>query len=80
MKIILRHASTSLHALFVAQGMENAGSAVFSVTHDGEGYAEGLTSRPEQQPGSRFIVWAKFTDPVTCDSIDAEIVAEFDRH
>lgn len=73
MKIICRHANNDLHALWTAQGMEDAGAAVISVSHNGMRHPEGALI-----PSSSFIVWAKYDDPVTPDLIDAAIERAFD--
>jgi hypothetical protein len=61
-----------MDALNTAQGMENAGASVFSVSHDGMRQPEGALI-----PSSRFIVWAKYEAPLTTDEIDAAISLAF---
>lgn len=68
LKIISRHAHDSLAAFHTAQGMENAGASVFSITHDGMDQKQGALI-----PSSRFIVWAKYDGDVTTDAVDAAI-------
>ena len=72
MEIIERSANNDFDAYRVAQGMENAGAQVFSISHNGMHQPFGALS-----PSSKFIVWAKFLPPVTCDSIDDEIARQF---
>lgn len=74
MRIILRHANTDFDALTIAQGMENAGACVISVSQNG-------MTQPEDgmAPTVKFIVWAKYEDPLTTGEIDDAINREFER-
>lgn len=71
MFIICRDANSDFDAFRTAQGMENAGAEVFSISHDGmhQPYGAMVSS-------SKFIVWAKYKAPATPDSIDEMISAE----
>lgn len=71
-KIIMRHGRDDFDAFRIAQGMENAGAQVFSISPNGTHQLEGALI-----PCTKFIVWAKFEDPVTPDQIDAMIEKEF---
>lgn len=62
MNIIVRHAVDDFGALIIAQGMENAGASVFSITNDSTGWQ----------------VWAKYPEEVDTDFIDAMIREEQD--
>ena len=74
MKIIVRDANNDLEALRTAQGMENAGASVFSVSHAGMRHPQGAMI-----PSAKFVVWGKYDAPTTTDEIDAAISREFDR-
>jgi hypothetical protein len=68
-KIISRKAFDSLEAFYIAQGMENSGVDVFSITHDGEHIQRGYSL-----PSSRFVVWGKYIDgTTTADKMDDAI-------
>lgn len=73
MQIILREASNDLDAYRTAQGMENAGASVFSVTFAGESNCAWAVN-----PVPKFIVWAKYEDPITVNQIDEAIERELD--
>jgi hypothetical protein len=64
-KIISRTAPNDLHAFFIAQGMEDAGAQVISISHNGQKQDYGALA-----PSSKFIVWARYEEPLTCDDID----------
>ena len=68
MKIIVRHADTDTDAFLIAQSMESVGASVFSVTYNGM-----RSPLDRLAPGSRFLVWAKYDEPLTPDAIDAAI-------
>ena len=70
MQIICRHAYTDFNALEIAQGMENAGASVFSITSIN--ISERNTFEKEAYPFS-FIVWARYDLPITSKVIDCEI-------
>lgn len=70
MKIIQRYAEDSDLATVVAQGMEDAGAHVIGVTFDGMHHKYGAII-----PSAKFLVWAKFDDPLTVDDIDAAITS-----
>ena len=68
MKIMARTADNDFDAFRIAQGMENAGVQVFSITHNGM----------HQQPGamvtvSRMIVWGKAKDDAMIAAADKAI-------
>lgn len=71
-KIMVRHADNDFEALRIAQGMENAGAAVFSIAHDGMHQPYGAMA-----PSSRFVVWAKVPSDLLIDAVDAAIKKEF---
>lgn len=73
MNIICRHANNDLHALWTAQGMENAGASVISISHNGMRHPDGALI-----PSSSFIVWGRYEAPVTPDKIDEAIELAFD--
>jgi hypothetical protein len=58
----------------MAQGMENAGAQVISVSHDGMHQPFGA-----MEPSSKFIVWAKYESPMTPEQIDVAIDDELSR-
>lgn len=63
MDIIVRHAADDFGALLTAQGMEDAGAQVFSVTLNHTHYE-----------ARRFLVFARYDpDSVTPDQIDEHI-------
>ena len=68
MKIIVRHADTDTDAFLIAQSMESVGASVFSVTYNGVRSPLGGV-----EPSSRFLVWAKYDEPLTTDAIDDSI-------
>jgi len=68
MKIIARRADTDIEAFITAQSMESVGASVFSVTYDGM-----RSPLDRLAPDSRFLVWAKYDEPLTPDDIDAAI-------
>ena len=70
-QILSRHANSDFIAYQTAQGMENAGATVFSVTHNGMKKGYGAID-----PSSRFIVWCAYASPVTADLIDHAIGKE----
>jgi len=72
MKIISRHADNDFDAFRTAQGMENAGATVFSISHNGMQQPYGAMA-----PSARFIVWAKVESEVMIDAVDASITKEF---
>jgi hypothetical protein len=74
MQIICRHAYTDFNALEIAQGMENAGASVFSITSINIPRERSFFDK-EIYPFS-FIVWARYDLPVTVNSIDHEIRKE----
>lgn len=73
-RIMVRHANNDFEAMLTAQGMENAGADVFSITHAGMHQPLGALA-----PSSKFVVWAKVPSADMFDAIDAEIEKEFDR-
>lgn len=73
-KIMVRHANNDFEAMRTAQGMENAGANVFSITHAGMHQPFGAMA-----PSSKFVVWAKVPSLDMFDAIDAEIEKELDR-
>lgn len=74
MKIICRHADNDMEAYRIAQGMEDAGATVFSISHNGMRQLEGALI-----PSSRFIVWGKYEAPLTPDAIDDAISGIIDE-
>jgi hypothetical protein len=74
--ILIRHAEDDFHAMVIAQGMTNAGAEVISVAFNGtrKGGFNGSIDI------SRFIVFGRFEDPLTCDEIDAGISDEKGKH
>ena len=74
-RLISRNARDQWDAWDIAQGMENAGAAVFSISYDGQQLAPGATL-----PASRFIVWAWVDGNLSLDYIDAEIDKERGRN
>lgn len=72
MRIMCRNADNDLDAIRTAQGMENAGATVFSITHNGMHQPFGALS-----PSSRFIVWAKVENDDMIAAADAAIEKEF---
>lgn len=72
MKIITRDAQNVFDAYRIAQGMENAGASVFSISYDGMHQPFGALL-----PSSRFIVWAKHEESLSPDDIDKAISKEF---
>lgn len=71
-RIIARHARNLLVAHQTAQGMENAGTEVFSITHDGMHQPYGALEQ-----SSRFIVWGKVKDAsISFDDVDKAISKE----
>ena len=67
-KIIVRNAVDDFYAFLTAQGMEDAGATVFSISYDGQHQQQGALI-----PCSKFIVWASYADPTTPDEIDSAI-------
>ena len=65
MDILCRHASDDFDAFTIAQRMEAAGATVFSITFNGYDQPDRLRA-----PHPQFIVWARFTAPLTPDLID----------
>ena len=67
MQIICRHARDDYSALMTAQGMEDAGADVFSITLN-----------TETNSATRFVVFAKYDPDVMCatspDQIDEAIM------
>ncbi len=61
MRIMQRTAQDGYHALLIAQGMENAGADVFSITNDLSGYLQ---------------VYCKHDRDISEDAIDRRISAE----
>ena len=61
-KIIARHAKDDFEALMTAQGMENAGACVFSITWTGK-YDSMMA----------YVVFGKYEPPITPDEIDKSI-------
>lgn len=74
MQIISRTADNDFDAFRVAQGMENAGATVFSITHNGMHKPYGAL-----EPSSRFIVWSKVQSEGMIEAVDAAIDKEFDE-
>lgn len=62
MNIIVRYATYDVDALVTAQGMENAGASVFSITNDKTGWQ----------------IWAKCPEGIDAVFIDAMIREEQD--
>lgn len=62
-RITQRTAQDDFHAQLIAQGMENAGADVFSITHDSHGYIQ---------------VYCKHGESVGTDEIDGEISREIE--
>lgn len=60
MNIIVRYATYEVHVQVIAQGMENAGASVFSITNDETGWQ----------------VWAKCSEEVDAAFIDSMIREE----
>jgi len=72
-KIIERWASSDIDAFKIAQGMENAGATVFSITHNGmrlQNFAK--------VESSKFIVWGKYDYPITTGIIDEHVSAMYE--
>lgn len=72
MKIVMRNANNDFDAYRTAQGMENAGAVVFSITHNGMHQPFGA-----MVPSSRMVVWAKVESDDMIDAVDKAIEAEF---
>ena len=68
MRIIARQADNIVEAQTIAQAMENAGAEVFSVSSDG--YRRNIGG---QRAHTCFVVWAKYSSPLTSARIDQEI-------
>jgi hypothetical protein len=73
-KIMVRHANNDFEAMLTAQGMEEAGADVFSITHDGMHQPFGAMI-----PSSKFVVWAKVASDELFDEVDKAIAREFER-
>lgn len=58
--IIRREAENDFNAFLVAQGMEDAGAQVFTIAKDG------TRAFP-------FLVWGRYTEPVSAEAIDKAI-------
>lgn len=72
MKIMSRPADNDFDAFRIAQGMENAGVQVFSITFNGM----------HQQPGAmipvaKMVVWGKATDNAMIEAADKAIEEQF---
>ena len=74
MRIMVRRAQDEFIAMQTAQGMENAGATVFSITSDGQETYYGAT-----KPHTRFCVWAKIESDSQIDAIDEAINDEVSR-
>lgn len=74
MKIMSRPADNDFDAFRVAQGMENAGVEVFSITHNGMHQPYGAMI-----PVSKMIVWGKAKDDAMIAAADKAIEAQFDE-
>lgn len=72
MRIMVRGAGNDFDALRVAQGMENAGATVFSITHAGMHKPFGAID-----PSSKFVVWAKVESDSQIAAVDEAIDREF---
>lgn len=72
MRIMCREANDVLDAIRTAQGMENAGATVFSITHNGMRQPHGAMI-----PSSKFVVWAKVESDDMIAAVDKAIEAEF---
>ena len=70
MQIIARQADNIVEAQRIAQAMENAGASVFSVSSDG--YRRNVA---QQRAHTCFVVWGKYSWPVTTAVID-RVIAE----
>jgi hypothetical protein len=74
MNIICRQAEDDFNAFLIAQGMENAGAEVFSISHNGMHQRFGAMI-----PSAKFIVWARYEAPVTPNGIDEMISREMEE-
>lgn len=74
MTIISRVADNDVEAILTAQAMESAGADVFSVTYNGKSLRPGSGI-----DSSRFIVWAKYSEAISIDLIDAAIDARINE-
>uniref|UniRef100_A0A6M3ILU3 DUF2007 domain-containing protein n=1 Tax=viral metagenome TaxID=1070528 RepID=A0A6M3ILU3_9ZZZZ len=74
MRIIVRHAEDDFIAMKTAQGMENSGANVFSITNNGQATHFGATA-----PHTRFCIWAKIENDGMIESIDDAIEKELDE-
>lgn len=72
-KIMQRWAEDDFKAMLIAQGMENAGADVFSISFRGSDTYEGASL-----PHSQYIVWAKVTNDEMIDVVDQEIDKQLD--
>lgn len=75
MRIMVRHANSDFDAMITANGMEEAGASVFSITHDGMYRPFGAMA-----PSSRFVVWAKVNSDADIDAVDDAIRRELSKY
>lgn len=68
---MVRRADNDFDALCIAQGMENAGATVFSITHNGMHKPLGAID-----PSSRLFVWAKVEYDWQINEVDHAIDKE----
>ena len=72
-KIMVRTAEDDFVALKTAQGMENAGANVFSITNSGSATHFGATVAHV-----KFVVWAKIENYDMISAVDKAIEKEID--
>lgn len=70
--IIMRSAQDDFYALLTAQGMENAGANVFSISN------RNMDASDSSLIPLKFIVWAKHNNSLTVEKIDEFIDAEIE--
>jgi hypothetical protein len=68
---MVRSAPNDFDAMRTAQGMENAGATVISITYNGQHQPFGAL-----EPSSKFVVWARVPDSINIDDVDAAIDKE----
>lgn len=71
MKIMCRPANNDFEALLTADGMEDAGLNVFSITQNGMHQPHGA-----MVPVSKFLVWAKAEDEEAMAAADKAIAKQ----
>ena len=75
MQIMQRWADDDFVAYKIAQGIENGGGSVFSISYRGEKPAIGLALEGH----AAYIVWGKVPDGIDIDDLDKEIDKELEN-